>query len=209
VVLPSADVAGAWFVEAARAAVHAGERLDARAVQLLIALSPGDPAIASAIETLIVEPATLAGYAREATARLRDAVAAGDEAAARETVTALETEVLRAYRPSRGLERVEDDIAVAFALLAAYDIGADQTHLMMAEELLLGFLRREWDQRAELDLAISSDAAVALAALAERTEKPEYRERALEVMVAFATSYRDHGVRAAPYVSALRLLRPE
>jgi hypothetical protein len=208
VVWPSADVAGAWFVGAARAAVDAGERLDARAVQLLIALAPGDPAIATAIETLIVEPATLASYARDATARLHDAVAARDEASARAAVTALETEVLRVYRPSRGLERVEDDIAVALAMLAAYDVGGDDAHLMMAEELLLGFVRREWDRRAELGLAVSADAAVALAALGQRTDKPEDGARALDVMASFATSYRDHGVRAAPYVAALRLLRP-
>ncbi len=204
--LPSADAAEAWFVDTARAAVRAGERLDADAVRLLMALAPGDPLVAVAIETLSAAPATLAAYARDATLRLRDAVTARDEAAARETVTALETEVLRVYRPSHGLARFEDDVAVALAMLAAYDVGADEAHLMMAEELILGVVRREWPRRGEHGLAANADAAVALAVLAERTGKAEYRERALEVMRGYAGSYQDHGVRAAPYVAALRMI---
>jgi uncharacterized protein YyaL (SSP411 family) len=218
VVLPTADDAAAWFVATARAAVLSGERVDAQAVRLLMALAPGDPAIAVAIDRLAserqredeserqAEGEPLAAYAREATLRLREAAAAGDEAAARETVTALETEVLRAYRPSRGLDRFEDDVAVALAMIAAYDIGADEAHLMMAEELMLGVLRREWARRAQHGLAANCEAAVALAALAARTDKVEYRERALEVMRGYAATYREHGVRAAAYVSALRMI---
>lgn len=204
--LPSADDAAAWFVETARAAVASGERLDARAVQLLMALAPGDPAIGNAIETLIDEPETLAGYARDATTRLREAAEARDEHAAREIVTALELEVLRAYRPSHGLAGIENDAAVALAMLAAYDVGADEAHLMMAEELMLGAIRREWHGRTQQDLAANCEAAVALAALAVQTGKAEYRERALEVMRDYAATYRDHGVGAAPYVSALQVI---
>ena len=110
--LPSAEDAAAWFVDTARAAVASGERLDARAVQLLMTLAPGDPAIGDAIDRVIDEPATLAGYARDATTRLREAAGAHDENAAREIVTALELEVLRAYRPSQGLAGLENDAAV-------------------------------------------------------------------------------------------------
>lgn len=205
-VLPPADDAAAWFVETARAAVASGVRLDARAVQLLMALAPGDPAIGEAIETMSDEPDTLAGYARDATARLREAAESHDESAAREIVTALELEVLRAYRPSHGLAGFENDAAVALAMLAAYDIGADDAHLMMAEELMLGVIRREWDERTRHDLTANCEAAVALAALAVQTGKAEYRERALEVMRGYAATYREHGVGAAPYVSALLLI---
>src|SRR5688572_10134502 len=171
-----------------------------------MSLAPGDPVVAAAIDGVAAEPATLAGYARDATRDLREAVAARDEAAAREIVTALETEVLHVYRPSHGLGRFEDDVAVTLAMLAAYDAGADEAHLMIAEELMLGIIRRDWAGRAKHGLEVNCEAAVALTALAERTGKAEYRDRALEVMHAYAASYRDHGVRAAPYVSALRVI---
>jgi uncharacterized protein YyaL (SSP411 family) len=206
VLLPTADDAAAWFVETARAAVVSGEHLDARAVELLMSLAPGDPFVAAAIDAITAEPATLAGYAREATRDLREAVAARDEAAARQIVTALETEVLRVYRPSHGLGCFEDDVAVTLAMLAAYDTGADEAHLMMAEELMLGVIRREWAGRAQHGLDANCEAAISLTALAERTGKAEYRDRALEVMREYAASYRDHGVRAAPYVFALRVI---
>ena len=204
--LPSAEDAAAWFVETARAAVVSGDRLDADAVQLLMTLAPGDPIVSIAIETVVDEPESLAGYAREAAVRLHEAASARDEAEAREIVTALELEVLRVYRPSHGLASFENDVAVALAMLAAYDVGADEAHLMMAEELMLGVIRREWHQRTRHGLAANCEAAVALSALAARTDKPEYRDRALEVIHGYAASYRDHGVRAAPYISALRMI---
>lgn len=200
--------------------MQAGERIDADAVRLLMVLSPGDPAIAKAIERLereaglepepgtwSPEPGTgLAAHAREATTRLREASALHDETAARETVTALEHEVLGAYRPSHGLGRFEDDVAVALAMLAAYDVGADETHLMMAEELMLGVIRREWGGRMEYGLAVNCEAAVALAALSALGGKAEYRERALDVLQDYAATYRSHGVRAAPFISVLRMI---
>jgi uncharacterized protein YyaL (SSP411 family) len=209
VVLPSAREAAAWFVDTARAAVASGERLDAEAVRLLIALAPGDPILVAAIDA--VEPSaleleTVAAKAREATAQLRDAVAARDENRARETVTALELEVLRAYHPRAGLGRFEDDVAVALAMLAAHDVGGDEAHLMMAEELMLGAMRRYGADRDRHSLAVNCDAALALAALAGRTGKSEYHERALEIVRAFADSYRGLGVRAAPYISALQMI---
>jgi uncharacterized protein YyaL (SSP411 family) len=206
VLLPSPDDAAAWFIETARAAVASGARLDARAVQLLMMLAPGDPAIGEAIETVIDEPETLAGYARDATTRLREAARLHDESRAREIVTALEEQILRVYRPSCGLGDLEADAAVALAMLTAYDIGADEAHLMMAEELMLGVVRRDWPQRTGHDLTANCEAAIALAALAVVTGKAEYRDRALEVMEGYADSYREHGVRAASYVSALQAI---
>ncbi len=204
--LPSVEEAAAWFIDTARAAVASGERLDAHAVRLLMTLAPGDPAIGDAIETMIDDRDTLAGHARDAAVSLRQAAEARDETAARDIVTALEVEVLRHYRPSHGLGRFEDDIAVALAMLAAYTIGVDEAHLMMAEELMLGVLRREWSERLQHDLAANCEAAVALATLAIHTGKPDYRDRALEVMGGYAGTYRDHGVSAAPYISALHVI---
>ena len=204
--LPSADDAAAWFVEAARAAVASGARLDEDAVRLLMALAPGDPIVSAAIDAVATQPGTLAGYARDAATRLREAARARDEPAARQIVTALELEVLRLYRPSHGLAGFESDVAVALAMLAAYEVGADEAHLMMAEELMLGVIRREWDRRTEHDLAANCAAALALAALAVHTDTSEYHERALEVMRGYAATYRDHGVSAAPYVSALQVI---
>lgn len=189
-----------------RAAVQSGERVDADAVRLLIALSPGDPQIPLAIDLLGDEADSLAIHAREATARLEQAMAIRDEAAARGIVTALEHEVLAVYRPSHGLGRFEDDVAVAVAMLAAYEVGADETHLMMAEELMLGVIRRDWERRMQYGLAANCEAAVALAALAALGEKPEYRERALDILHGYAATYRSHGTRAAPFISALRMI---
>jgi transketolase len=206
VLLPPAADAAAWFVETARAAVSSGERLDAQAVELWMSLAPGDPAVAAAIDSVVDEPPGLAAYAREAARGLNGAVARRDEATAREIVTALETEVLRAYRPAHGLGRFEDDVAVALAMLAAYDAGADDAHLMMAEELMLGVIRREWTVRAQHGLGGACDAAIALMALAARTGKAEYQARALDVLREHALGYRDLGVGAAPYVAALQIV---
>lgn len=206
--LPFPDEAAAWFVDTARAALRAGGRLDVAAVRLLMSLAPGDPAIGAAIDTMSTPPPGLATQAREAVVRLREALAARDDAAARETVSALEAEVVRVYRPARGLDGFADDAAVALAMIAAYDVGADETHLMMAEELMLGVLRREWAHRGRHDMGANCDAAVALSALAARTGKAEYRDRALEVMNGYAATYRAHGVGAAPYVAALLSIRP-
>jgi uncharacterized protein YyaL (SSP411 family) len=209
VLLPSARDAAAWFVDTARAAVSSGERLDADAVRLLMALAPGDPILTTAIDTVESMPPevdTLAAKARAAAAQLHDAVVARDEPRARELVTALELEVLRVYHPQLGLGRFEDDVAVALAMLAVYDIGGDEAHLMMAEELMLGAVRRRGAAADPRALAVYCDAAIALAGLAARTGKDEYRDRALEIFNAFADSYRSLGVRAAPYVSALQLI---
>jgi hypothetical protein len=72
--------------------------------------------------------------------------------------------------------------------------------------LMLGLIRREWHRRLQHGLAANCEAAVALTALAAHTSRSDYRERALEVMRGYAATYRDHGVGAAPYVSALQVI---
>lgn len=204
--LPLPDAAATWFVATAKAALDAGERLDAHAVSLFISLCPDDTHTSAAIEHL--DDATANGIialARQATDALR---ADGRvPSTARAAVTALEEEVLRRYKPGRGLGRFEDDAAVASALLHAFDVGGDPAHLMMAEELALTALRRYDVTAGAAALAAASELAVVLWNLAEPAEQPDYRERARETLAALAATYQQHGWRAAPFVSALHAIR--
>jgi uncharacterized protein YyaL (SSP411 family) len=209
VLLPSPDEAAEWFVETTKAALAAGEQLDAPAVSLFIALSPGAAHANAAIAQLGDAPpaGTLLELARHASGALDFERPEANHAAAREAVTALEEEVLRRYKPGQGLGRFEDDAAVASAMLRAFDAGHDPAHLMMAEELALT-ARARYEVTAGLTaLAAASEIAVVLWHLAELAEKPEYRERAREMLGALASTYRQHGWRAAPFVSALRVIR--
>ena len=210
--LPSPQEAAAWFVETAHAAMARGERLDPAAARLLIVLAPDNPLLANAIEHLELgtgnlDPRPLVAHAHAASESLRRALDTHDEALARGAVTSLEEHVLRVYRPAHGVGSFEDDVAVAGAMLDAYDVGQDPAHLMMAEELMLVVLRRDWARRASSSIAANCEAAIVLGRLAERTEKPEYRDRAIEALHLFAESYREHGLAAAPYVSALQMIR--
>jgi uncharacterized protein YyaL (SSP411 family) len=206
VTLPLPDDAAAWFVATAKAALDAGERLDAHAVSLFISLAPDDTHTPAAIEHLDTATATgLVALARHAT----DALRANGRvpAAARAAVTALEEEVLRRYKPGQGLGRFEDDAAVASSLLHAFDVGGDPAHLMMAEELALTALRRYDVTAGAAALGAASELAVVLWHLAEAAEKPDYRERARQTLAALAATYQQHGWRAAPFVSALHAIR--
>ena len=206
--LPLPDDAAAWFVATARAALDTGERLDATAVSLFIALSPHDSHAGAAIEGLdeAGSSGTLLALARQ-TCDLLQADAATHAADARQTVTALEEEVLRRYKPGDGLGSFADDAAVASAMLQAFHVGGDPAHLMMAEELALTALRR-YDVTAGLAaLAAASELAVVLWHLAEAAEKPEYREHARQTLSALTSLYQQHGWRAAPFVSALHTIR--
>jgi uncharacterized protein YyaL (SSP411 family) len=207
--LPSADAAAAWFVAAAKTALDRGERLDASAVSLFIALSPDAAYADIAIAQLDPDShsGSLVALARHTLDVLRSDRGPLDHAAAREAVTALEEEVLRRYAPGRGLGTFEDDAAVASAMLRAFDAGHDPAHLMMAEELALTALR-QYDLDAGLPaLAAASEVAVVLWHLAEPAEKPEYRDRARQTLADLAPTYQQHGWRAAPYVSALHAIR--
>jgi hypothetical protein len=207
--LPSPDEAAEWFVATAKAALESGERLDASAVSLFIALSPGGTNADRAIEQLenSIPSDSLLALARHTSDILNFNGRPPDAPAAREAVTALEEAVLRRYKPGVGLGRFEDDAAVASAMLRAFDVGHDPAHLMMAEELALTALGR-YDVTAGLPaLSAASEIAVVLWHLAEPAEKPEYRERARQTLGALAPTYQQHGWRAAPYISALHAIR--
>lgn len=229
--LPSVREAEQWFVAAARAAVEAGERLDDAATELVMVLAPHETFIGRAIED--VEPASeeqgLAALAHNVCAAVRRAldgtwnVEPGTPGNAepgtpngepgtwntelREAVTLLEERILPAYIPGRGVGRLADDVAVAHAMADAHQYGRDETHLMMAEELMLSVVRRYWANLAAQPLAVVCEAAVVLEGLARQAEKPEYRERAIEALEAVSGRYRDLGWRAAPFVLALRVIR--
>jgi hypothetical protein len=205
--LPSVREAEQWFVDAARAAVEAGERLDDAATELVMALAPHETFIATAIEH--VEPASeehgLAALAHHVSAALREPGTSAAEAG--EAVTALEERILPAYIPGRGVGRIADDVAVAHAMADAHQYGRDETHLMMAEELMLSVVRRYWANLSAQPLPVVCEAAVVLEALARQAEKPEYRERAIEALESVSGRYQDLGWRAAPFVLALRVIR--
>ena len=207
--LPLPAAAAAWFVATAKAALDAGERLDAAAVSLFISLSPDDSYASAAIDRLDEADSSgnLLALARHASDVLQSDAAALDATAARQAVTALEEEVLRRYRPGHGLGSFEDDAAAASAMLQAFDVGRDPAHLMMAEELALTALRRYDVTAGRSALAAASEMAVVLWHLAEAAEKPEYRERARQTLSALTSVYQQHGWRAAPFVSALHAIR--
>jgi hypothetical protein len=206
--LPSVRDAEAWFVGAARAAVESGERLDEVAAQLLVAIAPFEPWLGRAIDEVEAsfEHDGLAAIARDTVARFEHGKWKRDPQSARDAVTRLEDHMLASYRPGCGFASVEDDVAVARAMLVAYEFGRDQTHVMMAEELMLHVLRRYWQELASFPLHVACETAVVLDGLASATEKPEYHTRAVEALDAFADRYRDLGWRAAPFVLALKMI---
>jgi uncharacterized protein YyaL (SSP411 family) len=134
-------------------------------------------------------------------------IGAAHESAARDAVTALEEEVLRRYRPGEGVGSLQDDAAVASAMLRASQVGHDPAHRMMAEELALTALRRH-DVTAGLSaFTAGAELAVVLWHLAEPAGNPSYRDRAREVLLALTATYQQHGWRAAPFISALHAIR--
>ncbi len=197
-------------METAKAALDAGERLDAFAAGLLIGLSPGEPYVTLAIER-VEEGASAGGIepvARHASLALKpQAGQMRDETVARRAVTLLEEEILRRYGPGRGLGSFADDVAVATAMLDAFDVGHDPAHLMMAEELVLGALRQYSAATGVAALAASAEAALILWRLADLTEKPAYHDHARAALGAHVATYRQHGWRAGPFVSALAVIR--
>lgn len=207
--LPPVREAEHWFVEAATAAVRAGEHLDPLAVELVVALVPHAPFVAAAIEQVepLPDESTLAADAHRVCETLRSGDGRVDPQVARDLVTQLEERMLPAYRPGRGMGALEDDVAVAHAMAAAHRYGGDDTHLMMAEELMRSVVRRYWSELARHPLRVICEAAVVLDALAQQAEQPEYKARALEALDAAARGYKDLGWRAAPFVIALRMIR--
>jgi hypothetical protein len=178
-------------------------------MELVVALAPHEPFVAAAIEQ--VEPLPpeegLAAEAHRVSETLQSDAALVDPQLARDLVTRLEERILPAYRPGRGVGRLEDDVAVANAMTAAHRYGGDDTHLMMAEELMRSVVRRYWPELPRHPLRVLCEAAVVLDALAQQAEQPEYKARAVEALDAAARTYKDLGWRAAPFVLALRMIR--
>lgn len=212
-ILPDADppppqAAASWFLALARSRAAAGDRLDADTLRTLMQVAPGDPLIPLHLARAFAPPAGggLEAAARRAAWLLRAAASTRDEPLARDVVTALESDILRAYRPGCGLGRLEDDIAAAAAMMDAHEIGGQPAHAMMAEELMLGVLQRDWHRRMEYPLALNAEAAITFARLDRWRDEPVYRPHAVGVLRAFAGSYQEHGLGAAVYVLALHAI---
>lgn len=225
--LPPVAETEQWFIDAARAAVEAGEQLDDVATELVVSLAPHETFISRAIEHVepVHEEQGLAALAHTVSAALRDALSNVEPGTPnseprtwnlepgtwnlelRDAVTRLEEGILPAYIPGRGVGRLADDVAVAGAMADAHLYGGDETHLMMAEELMLSVVRRYWANLASQPLPVVCEAAVVLETLARQTGNPQYRERAVEALEGVAERYRDLGWRAAPFVLALRVIR--
>jgi len=212
-----------WFIDAARAAVEAGERLDDVAAELVVALAPHETFIGRAIEQVepVHEEQGLAALAHDVSAALREALTPTLNREPRtpnvepgtwnlehgKRVTGLEERILPAYIPGRGVGQLADDVAVAGAMADAHLYGGDETHLMMAEELMLSVVRRYWTNLASQPVRVVCEAAVVLETLARQTGNPQYRQRAVEALEGVSERYRDLGWRAAPFVLALRVIR--
>lgn len=210
--LPSAHEAAAWFVDTARASLDAGGSLDLDAVLVLRTLAPDDPVVARAVERLPAGgegPAAgeLAARARYTAAALVMAAESRDEERARAVVDDFETDLLGALRPGRSLGTFEADVAVASVLLDCWELGHQLPHAMMAEELMLIIRRVYWPERDRLPFPALAEAARSLLRLHRSPQaKPEYYDNGVALLHDLAATYRQHGLAAAPYVLALRLI---
>jgi uncharacterized protein len=146
----------------------------------------------------------------------------------------LERVLLATYRPGEGVAHcrgasgevrglLTDQVHAAWALLHVHDATANETYLMLAEELARTALRTHWDARASgfLDhvpggpedigrlrdpvkpLALNCLAARVLSRLASLTGRDELQARALETLASQTGAYRSLGLGGAPYGLAI------
>jgi uncharacterized protein YyaL (SSP411 family) len=121
----------------------------------------------------------------------------------------------------RGL--LTDQVHASRALLILYEATGNPTWSMLAEELMRTAIRAQWDEAAGcfLDrvpgspdavglladpltpLAANCVAAQVLARLSRVTGDPTLQDRALDVLRAFTTTYRQQGLFGAPYALAV------
>jgi len=121
----------------------------------------------------------------------------------------------------RGL--LTDQVHASRALLNLYEATGNPTWSMLAEELMRTAIRAQWDEAAGcfLDrvpgspdavglladpvtpLAANCVAAQVLARLSRVTGDPTLQDRALDVLRAFTTTYRQQGLFGAPYALAV------
>jgi uncharacterized protein YyaL (SSP411 family) len=122
---------------------------------------------------------------------------------------------------ARGL--LTDQVHASRALLILHEATANPTWSMLAEELMRTALRALWDEATGcfLDrppgtsdavglladpltpLAANCTAAQVLARLARMTGDPSLQDRALDILRAFTSSYRQQGLFGAPYALAV------
>lgn len=121
---------------------------------------------------------------------------------------------------ARGL--LMDQVQAAAALLAHHEVNGRPGALEQALDLMRTAIRTLWDEhtggfkdrRSAPDdvglmrdplrpLAANGDAARVLARLSTLTGDPDLQQRAIAVLQAQSSSYRRHGLAAAPYVAAV------
>jgi uncharacterized protein len=172
--------------------------------------------------------------AQAATTWLRAGAVLDDLNLGRFGLQSLERVLLSTYRPGEGVAHVHDasgevrglltdQVHAAWALLHLYDATANETYIMLAEELARTALRTHWDARAGgfLDrapggpdgigrlkdpvkpLALNCLAARVLSRLAALTGRDELQARALETLASQTGVYRSLGVGGAPYGLAI------
>jgi len=143
----------------------------------------------------------------------------------------LERVLVHVYKPGEGLSHyvgddaprglLTDQVHAAAALLDLHEATGDETHSMLAEELMRtamrtnpgpagGFLDRRPGaddvgllQEPVLPLALNGLAARVLARLVRLTGNVDFQQAALDTLRALTPGYRNHGIGAAPYALAV------
>jgi uncharacterized protein YyaL (SSP411 family) len=176
--------------------------------------------------------------AQAAAAWLRASVVLDDIDLGRFGLQSLERVLLSTYRPGDGVAHyhdasgevrglLTDQVHAAWTLLHVYDATANETYIMLAEELARTALRTHWDPREGgfLDraaggpdeigrlrdpvkpLALNCLAARVLSRLAALTGRDELQARALETLASQTGVYRSLGLAGAPYGLAIMDVR--
>jgi uncharacterized protein len=172
--------------------------------------------------------------AQAAGAWLRASVVLDDIELGRFGLQSLERVLLSTYRPGSGVahyhdasgevrDLLGDQVHAAWALLHVYDATANETYIMLAEELARTALRAHWDPRAGgffdrapggsndigrlrdpvKPLGLNCLAARVLSRLAALTGRDELQARALETLASQTGVYRSLGLAGAPYGLAI------
>jgi uncharacterized protein len=144
----------------------------------------------------------------------------------------LERVLIHVYRPGEGVSHyvgddaprglLTDQVYAAAALLDLHEATGDETHAMLAEELMRTIVRTNagpaggfLDHRPGgdddiglmrdpvLPLGLNSLAARVLARLVRVTGKVEFQQTALDTLRSQTPGYRSHGIGAAPYALAI------
>ena len=168
-----------------------------------------------------------------ASAMLQAARIFDDEALGKRAIDALERVLLASYKPGAGVAHsatgvrglLTDHVAMATALLDAWEATGNIVYRMMAEELMHFALRTMWDaerggffDRAVADndppgvppcrplkpFVLNCEAAIVLRRLAEAVNDPAFGRQAVESLDAVSGRAAAHGPLAAHYLLARR-----